>query len=46
MRVHHRTQLAADVVTVAQTGETLTVAAFQARYPRGLLIERLNYANR
>ncbi len=36
--MHHRTQAGPDVVTVGPTGETLTRAAFYARYPRGILI--------
>lgn len=35
---HHRTGFGPDAVTVPPTGETLTGAAFHARYPRGILI--------
>lgn len=36
--IHHLTQAGPDVVTVGPTGETLTKAAFHARYPRGIVI--------
>ncbi len=36
--VHHPTEEGPGVVTVGPTGETLTRAAFYARYPRGVLI--------
>jgi hypothetical protein len=37
-RIHHLTETGPDVVTIPQTGEWLTEAAFRERYPRGLLI--------
>ena len=43
LAVHHLTGAGPDLVRVPQTGETLTEAAFRARYPLGLLIERLEY---
>ncbi len=45
MRVDQRTQIGTDVVTVSRTGETLTAAAFHARYPRGVLIERVHFGD-
>jgi hypothetical protein len=44
-RIHHRTQTGADVVTIPATGEMLTEAAFHERYPRGLLILRMEYTD-
>ena len=43
--VHHLTQTGPDVVAVGPTGERLTRAAFRERYPRGLLVERLEYGD-
>jgi len=43
-RVNHTTGIGPDVVTVAATGERMGAAAFRERYPRGLLIERQEYA--
>jgi hypothetical protein len=42
-RVDDATGTGPDVVTVAATGETLSKAAFQARYPLGLLVVRTEY---
>ena len=44
-RVHHRTKTGPDVVTILATGETLTEAEFRERYPRGLLILRMEYTD-
>ncbi len=44
-RVDHATGAGPDVVTVAATGETMTEAAFHARYPRGLLILLQEYGD-
>lgn len=41
--VDHDTGARPDAVRVAATGETLTVAVFGARYPRGILIARVRY---
>jgi hypothetical protein len=42
-RVDDATGTGPDVVTVSATGETLTKAAFHARYPLGLLVVRTEY---
>ena len=42
-RIDHATGTGPDAVWVAATGETLTAAAFHARYPHGLLLERVVY---
>jgi hypothetical protein len=42
-RVDDATGTGPDVVTVAATGETLSTAAFHARYPLGLLVVRTEY---
>jgi len=44
-RIHHLTGQGPDVVTVGPTGETLTKAAFHARYPRGILTLRQEYGD-
>lgn len=43
--IHYLTKQGPDVATVGPTGERLTKAAFRKRYPRGLLIERLEYGD-
>ncbi len=43
--IHYLTGQGPDVVTVGPTGERMTKAAFRERYPRGLLIERLEYGD-
>jgi len=42
-RVYHDTGTGPDVVAVQATGEALTVAAFGRRYPRGLIVQRLEF---
>ncbi len=44
-RVDHATGDEPDVVTVAGSGETMSAAAFHARYPRGLLILLQEYGD-
>jgi hypothetical protein len=44
-RIHYLTKQGPDVVEVGPTGERLTRAAFRERYPRGLLIECLEYGD-
>jgi hypothetical protein len=43
--IHWQTKQGPDVVTVGPTGETLTKAAFHARYPRGILILRSQFGS-
>ncbi len=42
-RVNYRTNTGPDVVTVASIGEELTVAEFCRRFPRGILICRMEF---
>jgi len=45
MPLHWETGLGPDVVTIPQTGERMSEAVFDLRYPRGLLILRKCYAD-
>jgi len=45
-RVDWETKQGPDVVTVAATGESMGAAAFHARYPQGLLVERQEYGEK